>query len=142
MAYTFNSLALAAAALALSATTSLADVSIRLGHVLPETHSWHKAATGFADDVAAKTEGRVTIEVFADGQLGSEKNVIEGLQFGSVQAGVIGSGSFQSVEPKIGIIEMPYAWTSREQAFTALDADLGDALEALLEPKGIVVLSW
>lgn len=139
IAYRF---ALATAALALSATTALAEVSIRLGHVLPESHSWHQAASGFAQDVAKKTDGRVTVEVFADGQLGSEKNVIEGLQFGSVHAGVIGSGSFQSIEPKMGIIEMPYAWTSREQAFTALDADLGDALEALLEPKGIIILSW
>ncbi|MBY6162809.1 DctP family TRAP transporter solute-binding subunit [Mameliella alba] len=123
-------------------TTAWADVEIRLGHVLPEGHSWHAAATGFAADVAEATEGRVTINVFPSGQLGSEKDVIEGLQFGSVQAGVIGSGSFQNIEPKLGIIEMPYAWTSREQAFTALDAELGDALEELLESKGIVVLSW
>lgn len=119
-----------------------AQVEIRLGHVLPEGHSWHVAATGFADEVKAATDGRVDISVYPSGQLGSEKEVIEGLQFGSVQAGVIGSGSFQNVEPKLGIIEMPYAWTSREQAFTALDADLGDALEDLLAAKGIVVLSW
>lgn len=136
------SLGLAVAALATFATAADAQVEIRLGHVLPEAHSWHTAATGFAEDVAEKTEGRVAIEVFAGGQLGSEKEVIEGMQFGAVQAGVIGSGSFQYIEPKMGIIEMPYAWTSREQAFTALDADLGDALEALLEPKGMVVLSW
>jgi len=136
------SLGLAFAALASFATAADAQVEIRLGHVLPEAHSWHTAATGFAEDVAEKTEGRVAIEVFAGGQLGSEKDVIEGMQFGAVQAGVIGSGSFQYIEPKMGIIEMPYAWTSREQAFTALDADLGDALEALLEPKGMVVLSW
>nr|WP_280520746.1 hypothetical protein [Phaeobacter sp. J2-8] len=53
---------------------------------MPESHSWHIAATGFADEVTAKTDGRVKIEVFASGQLGSEKEVIEGLQFGSVQA--------------------------------------------------------
>lgn len=135
-------LGLAFAALASFATAADAQVEIRLGHVLPEAHSWHVAATGFADEVAEKTEGRVAIEVFAGGQLGSEKEVIEGMQFGAVQAGVIGSGSFQYIEPKMGIIEMPYAWTSREQAFTALDADLGDALEALLDPKGMVVLSW
>ncbi|MGH1464822.1 MAG: DctP family TRAP transporter solute-binding subunit [Cognatishimia sp.] len=118
------------------------DVKIRLGHVLPETHSWHQAATGFAADVAAQTEGRVTVEVFPSGQLGSESEVIEGLQFGSVQAGIIGSGSFQSIEPKMGIIEMPYAWASREQAFAALDGDLGNALEDLIAPKGLVILAW
>ncbi|MDS1136862.1 TRAP transporter substrate-binding protein [Nitratireductor indicus] len=119
-----------------------AETTIRLGHVLADTHSWHEAATGFAKDVAEKTEGRVKIEVFPSGQLGTEKEVIEGMQIGTIQAGLIGSGSFQFVEPKFGIIEMPYAWTSREQAFAALDGDLGTALSDLLRPKGIEVLGW
>lgn len=131
-----------AAALAASTIAAHAETTIRLGHVLPETHSWHVAATGFAEEVAEKTDGRVTVEVFPSGQLGNEKEVIEGLQFGAVQAGVIGSGSFQFLEPKIGIIEMPYAWESREQAFTALDGDLGGALADLLDDKGVVVLAW
>ncbi|MEQ3631446.1 MAG: DctP family TRAP transporter solute-binding subunit [Sulfitobacter sp.] len=119
-----------------------ADVSIRLGHVLPESHSWHTAASGFADEVNSRTEGRVAIEVFPSGQLGSEKEVIEGLQFGSVQAGLIGSGSFQGIEPRMGIIEMPYAWGAREQAFAALDGDLGAALAEMMDAKGIKVLGW
>ncbi len=118
------------------------DVSIRLGHVLSDGHSWHQAAQGFADEVAEKTEGRVGIEVFPSGQLGSEQDMVEGMQFGSVQAAVIGSGSFQFVEPKMGIIEMPYAWQSRDQAFAALDGELGTALAGLLEPHGVRVLSW
>ncbi|EYD70426.1 DctP family TRAP transporter solute-binding subunit [Limimaricola hongkongensis] len=126
----------------LPAVTLAQDVTVRLGHVLPESHSWHAASTGFAEEVTVRTEGRVEIEVFASGQLGSEKEVIEGLQFGSVQAGLIGSGSFQAVEPRIGIIEMPYAWASREQAFAALDGELGTALAGMLEPKGIKVLGW
>lgn len=123
-------------------SAAAADVSIRLGHVLPESHSWHIAATGFAEEVAERTDGRVDIEVFPSGQLGSEKEVIEGLQFGSVQAGLIGSGSFQAIEPRIGIIEMPYAWASRDQAFAALDGDLGTALADMLDAKGIKVLGW
>ncbi len=134
--------AIALSAIAFGACGAQAETTVRLGHVLPETHSWHQAATGFARDVAEGTEGRVTIEVYPSGQLGNEKEAIEGLQFGAVQAGVIGSGSFQFLEPKMGLIEMPYAWESREQAFEALDNDLGTALAALLEPKGIVVLAW
>lgn len=118
------------------------DVTIRLAHVLPETHNWHRAAEGFSAEVAEKTDGRVSIEIFPSGQLGSEKEVVEGLQFGSTQAGVIGTGSFQFLEPKFGILEMPYAWTSREQAFAALDGDLGTHLAGLLDAKGIKVLSW
>ena len=134
---------LAASLVAFAPVAALADgVSIRLGHVLPESHSWHTAATGFADEVNNRTEGRVAIKVFPSGQLGSEKEVFEGLQFGSVQAGLIGSGSFQGIEPRMGIIEMPYAWGARDQAFAALDGDLGVALADMLDGKGIKVLGW
>ncbi len=135
-------LAAAMVGLLSTAAASAEQVTIRLGDVLPESHSWNIAATGFADEVAKKTDDRVKIEVFASGQLGNEKEMVEGMQFGSVQAGVIGSGSFQFLEPKLGIIEMPYAWTSREQAFAALDGKLGVALADLLDAKGIKVLAW
>ncbi|MGO4852087.1 TRAP transporter substrate-binding protein [Phaeovulum sp. W22_SRMD_FR3] len=135
--------ALVAATLGLSLPAAgFAETTIRLGHVLPETHSWNIAATGFAEEVAKATEGRVKVEVFASGQLGSEKEVIEGMQIGTIQGGVIGSGSFQFVEPKLGIIEMPYAWSSREQAYGALDGQLGSELAALLDAQGIEVLAW
>lgn len=117
-------------------------VQIRLGHVLAESHSWHVAAKGFAEDVARATDGRVTIQVFPSGQLGSEKDAVEGLQIGSVQAGVIGSGSFQPIEPRMGIVEMPYAWPTREKAFAAFDGELGAELSKLLAARNIVVLAW
>lgn len=127
---------------ALFASPAMAETKIRLGHVLADTHSWHVASTGFAKEVAEKTEGRVKIDVFPSGQLGSEKEVIEGMQIGAVDGGLIGSGSFQFVEPKFGIIEMPYAWKSREQAFAALDGRLGTSLSDIIRPKGIEVLAW
>lgn len=132
----------AVSALGVSVGPAASETTIRIGHVLADTHSWHIAAQGFADEVNEKTEGRVKVEVFAGGQLGNEKDMIEGLQFGAVQGGVIGGGSFQSIEPKLGIIEMPYAWNSREQAFAALDGDLGAYLGGLLDAKGIKVLAW
>jgi tripartite ATP-independent transporter DctP family solute receptor len=117
-------------------------VTIRLGHVLSDTHSWHTAAKGFAEQVARETERRVNIQVYPGGQLGNEREVVEGLQIGTLQAGVIGCGSFQPVEPKMGIVELPYAWPTREKAFAAFDGELGDALEKLLLNKNIVMLSW
>ena len=136
----------AAGAAALAGGMSWANaqepVTIRLGHVLAETHSWHVAGKGFADEVEKETAGRVKIELFPGGQLGTETEVIEGLQVGTMHAGIIGSGSFQTVEPKMGIVELPYAWKTREKAFAAFDGELGQSLDELLAAKNIVVLSW
>jgi tripartite ATP-independent transporter DctP family solute receptor len=119
-----------------------AQTEMKLGHVLAESHSWHVAATGFAKDVAEKTSGRVKISIFPSGQLGTEKDMVEGLQIGSQQAGLIGSGSFQPIEPKMGLVELPYAWPTREHAYRAFDGELGAALGKLLESRNIIVLAW
>lgn len=119
-----------------------AKTTIRLAHVLSDSHSWHVAGQGFAEEVAAATEGRVAIELFPGGQLGSETEVIEGLQLGIMQGGIIGSGSFQTIEPKMGLVEMPYAWKTRQDAFAAFDGELGEAMAGLLADKNIVVLAW
>ena len=102
---------------------------IKLGHVLAPTHSWNIAAEGFAKDVAEATDGRVNFQVFPSGQLGNEKTVVEGMQIGSVPAGVIGCGSFQPLDARFGIVELPYSWPDREHAYAAYDGKLGDALE-------------
>jgi TRAP-type transport system periplasmic protein len=139
--YLTGALALSACLLA-GAGAAQAQVEIKLGHVLADTHSWHVATTGFAEDVAGRTEGRVKFQVYSSGQLGSEKDMVEGLQIGSQEAGLIGGGSFQPVEPKIAIVDLPYAWPTQEHAYRALDGDLGSALAELLDAQGIVVLAW
>ncbi|AJY48971.1 MULTISPECIES: TRAP transporter substrate-binding protein [Halomonadaceae] len=127
----------------LTAFTSHAQaLDIKLGHVLAPTHNWHVSAQGFADDVREATDSRVNFQVFPSGQLGNETRMVEGMQIGSMDAGIIGCGSFQSLEPKFGIVELPYSWASREAAYAAYDGELGETLEALAQEKNIKVLSW
>lgn len=117
-------------------------LDIKLGHVLAPTHNWHVAAEGFAEDVREATDERVNFQVFPSGQLGNEKTVVEGMQIGSVPAGVIGCGSFQPLDPKFGIVELPYSWADRQDAYAAYDGELGEALEALAEQHNMKILAW
>ena len=141
------SLRLAAAAIGLCLAglvpaTATAQIEIKLGHVLAPGHSWHKAAEGFAADVREQTAKRVNIVLFPSGQLGNEKTMLEGMQIGSIHAGVIGTGSLQPFDPKFGVVEMPYAWQSQQHAYRALDGDLGKALEKLADARNLVIISW
>jgi len=117
-------------------------LDIKLANVLPDSHSWNIAAKGFANDVKTQTNDRVNIKIFSNGQLGNEKTLVEGLQIGSLQAAIIGCGSFQPVEPKFGIVELPYAWPNREAAYAAYDGELGERLEELAEKNRFKILSW
>jgi len=118
------------------------ELVFKLGHVLPADHDWGICSLGFAEEVTRKTEGRVTIEVYHNAQLGNEKDMVEGLQLGTLQMGLIGGDAFQTLEPKMGIQELPYAWEDHFHAYRAFDGELGDKLLDLIAKKGIIGLYW
>lgn len=140
----FRSCSLSASAISilLMTVSSFAHSEIRLAHVLGADHSWQKAAEGFAEQVAADTEGRVTIGLYPGGQLGQEKEIVEGFILGSSEAGIIGCGSFQPLVPEMSIIEAPYAWPSREIVYAALDGKLGDYLAEKLHNNNVTLLGY
>jgi tripartite ATP-independent transporter DctP family solute receptor len=133
---------LSVAALAILAAAPAHAAVLKLGHVLPPAHNWHVAATGFADEVTAATQGRVEIKVFPNSQLGSETAMIEGLQLGTVEMGLIGGASFQNIEPKLGLEGLPYAFSDHQHAYRVFDGEAGNRLFGLLEKKGIKGLAW
>ena len=133
---------LAAAVLAWGLGALAEAATLKLGHVLPPAHNWHVAATGFADEVKTATQSRVEIKVFPNSQLGTETAMIEGLQLGTVEMGLIGGASFQNIEPKLGVEGLPYAWADHQHAYRAFDGELGTRLFGLLERKGVKGLAW
>lgn len=124
------------------ATTGMAATTIKIGHVLNTDHTWHKNLLGFANDVKNETKGDVIVQIYPSGQLGNEKDMIEGLALGTIDGGLIGGGSFQSLDPKFGVEALPYAWPTHQAAYKAFDGKIGRLLFDILNKKGIVGLSW
>ena len=122
------------------AQAASAETVIKIGHVLNSDHSWHKNLSGFAEDVKKGTEGRVVIQLYPSAQLGNEKDMVEGLTLGMIDGGLIGGGSFQSIDERFGIEALPYAWPTHEAAYKAFDGKLGEFLFKLLNEKGIPVV--
>jgi tripartite ATP-independent transporter DctP family solute receptor len=123
-------------------TASANAATLKLGHVLPPAHNWHVAASGFAAEVKTATQGRVEIKVFPNSQLGTETSMIEGLQLGTVEMGLIGGASFQNIEPKLGLEGLPYAFRDHQHAYRVFDGEAGTRLFGLLERKGVKGLAW
>jgi TRAP-type transport system periplasmic protein len=117
-----------------------AQTRLRLAHTLQPSHSWNVAAEEFAKEANERSGGRLSVQVFPGGQLGAARQVLEGLQTGTVELTIVGSSDLNSFEPRFGIIEMPYAWLSRDQAFGALEGPLGEALAKLIEARGMTHL--
>lgn len=97
-------------AAAAPATGNFPKTEIRLGHTANTDLNYHKGSVKFADLVKERTGGQVTVTVFPNSQLGTEKDVTEQVKSGVVQMSTVGAAivaSFQGWEP-LGVFSLPY----------------------------------
>ena len=114
----------------------------KLGHVGPPTHPYQLGALKFAELVKEGTNGKIVIDCFPSSQIGNERDLIEGLQLGTVDFVLTSTGPMAAFEPKFGAPDLPFVFRDLEHAYHVLDGDVGKELFASLNPKGITGLSW
>lgn len=113
------------------------EVTIRMGHVAPEANIYHYAATHFAELVAEYTDGTVAVDVYPGAQLGGDRDLLEGVQLGTVEAGYISLAIFESLTPVLTGFQMPFLIDSYETAYAAGTSDMAAEALAELEDFGI-----
>jgi TRAP-type transport system periplasmic protein len=134
---------LAVALLALAPVgAGAADKTMRFGHMWPAASGWGKAAQNFADLVKDRTGGKYEIRVYPDGQLGSERELFEGLQVGNLDCTFGGPGVMTNFDAKIGVFDMPFMFRDYAQANAVMDGPIGaQVFESLRKSAGIRVLA-
>jgi hypothetical protein len=101
----------------LGATAILAQQPrvIRMGYVMGAGGSSDKAANEFAKIVADRSKGALAVQNFPGGQLGSERDMVESVQLGSIQVGFFGSYLAGNIVPEWGqVLDIPYLIRSQE----------------------------
>ena len=85
-------------------------VTIRWGESLAATHPQVMMAERIAKDVKEKSSGRIDIQVFPNGQLGTGKDMVEAVSSGALQLTTEGAGAVGAFLPQLSLIEAPYLW--------------------------------
>ncbi|MFC3527893.1 DctP family TRAP transporter solute-binding subunit [Paracoccus mangrovi] len=132
-------LAIATTALTGLAQGALAETSLRMAVPDPAGSSVGRAATRFAELVAEKTGGEVTVEVFPDGVLfgGDQNAAVNQLGSGALDGLILASSVYASFEPKMNAISLPYLFSDYDQLKAYLGGEPGDELLASLDRFGI-----
>src|SRR5690625_5898902 len=61
----------------------------KLGHIAPPDHIWNQAAENLAEELEERSDGRMTMELYPGGQLGSDADMVQQLESGSLDFGFI-----------------------------------------------------
>lgn len=94
----------------------------------------------FKEEVEAATEGRITIEIHPDGELGADSDLISGVVNGDVDITASSAGNFASYSPNVGISAFPFLFDDFDDAWRFVDSDTEIEAEKELENYNIKVL--
>jgi tripartite ATP-independent transporter DctP family solute receptor len=114
-----------------------AEVVLKLGHALDVTHPVHKAMVYLAKRVAEKSGGRMKIEIFPNGQLGTEKECIEALQLGYMAITKISTAPMEAFVPQMRVFGIAYLFRDSEHLWKVLNGPIGKKLLLAGQSKGL-----
>ncbi|WP_394156137.1 TRAP transporter substrate-binding protein [Loktanella salsilacus] len=124
-------------------STALADTTIRFAHHLPQSSEQHIAAERFAEIVADRSGGSLTVEIMPAGQMGGQREIIESVQIGTLDMGYGESGLYANYVPGFGILTLPYLYNDPAHWRRVVMGEIGEQMAQELQAQtGLVVLNW
>lgn len=101
---------------------------IKLGHGLDTSHPVHKAMVFLAEKVEEKSGGEMIVQVYPNQQLGTERELMELLQIGSVGMTKVSTAVVESFAPKLQVLSLPYIFRDDEHRQAVLSGPIGKQL--------------
>ena len=124
------------------ATSNTDATVIKLGTTVNEQDSFQVCAEKFAELVKERTNGAYEIEIHPNGALGDERTMLESMQMGTLDMGIITSGPFVNFSSAMGVLDMPFLFANNEEAYKILDGEIGKELLGTLEDADLKGLAY
>ncbi|RUA19339.1 MAG: TRAP transporter substrate-binding protein [Flavobacteriia bacterium] len=101
---------------------------IKLAHGLDVNHSVHKAMLKMGEDLEKLSGGKMTIKIYPNQQLGSERESLELLQIGSLDMTKVSVGVLENFAPDMKVFGIPFLFRNKQHSFSVLDGPIGKKL--------------
>ena len=142
----FKKTCTAAAALVLTlgllSGSAFAKTEFKLSNQLPPSHHISKGLQVFAEKAAEYSKGEVTVKTFDSAQLFKDTEIVEALQDGLVETGLVSVNKWSGMIPAADIFEMPFIFSDFESPKKFLAAGADKMLDEEFQKKGVKDLFW
>ena len=119
-----------------------AETVLQLGTTVNEQDSFQVAAEKFAELVEERTNGEYKIEIYPNGTLGGESDMLDSMSMDMLDMGIITAGPFVNFSKMMGVLDMPFLFANNEEAYQILDGEIGKELLDTLEDAGLKGLAY
>ncbi|CAM3715133.1 MULTISPECIES: TRAP transporter substrate-binding protein [Halomonas] len=134
-----GAIAIAMATTATAQAERSIDVSLPLG---PDSQQG-VGVLKFGEELERLSEGRLTIEPHYNNALGAEREVVEGMGFGIIDAGITSTGPMGGFVDQFLLFDLPYIFENNAHAYAFLDSEYGEELATLAEEQmNVKFLAW
>lgn len=130
-----------ATALMLSAGASAAT-TLKFAHAAPESDLQQDMSLFFKQQIEARSNGELKVNIFPQGQLGNDKQMIDGTRSGIVDISMVGLNNYSGLMPESAAFELPFMFPDRDTAYKVLDGDVGSRVLKDMEKFGLKGLGY
>ncbi|SKC86444.1 TRAP transporter substrate-binding protein [Maledivibacter halophilus] len=123
-------------------TEKVESKTLKLAHNLNEKHTVHLALSEFGKLVEEKSNGTLKVQIFPNGQLGSESQVLEQLQAGAVAMTKVSAAALTTYSEGYNAFTLPYVFADEEHYFKSMESKAVENLYNSTAEKGFIGLTF
>lgn len=133
---------LAVAALVASGSIFAQAREVKIGYALAVTSHYGAGANTWASSVEQASKGAFKFKQFPSSALGGERELVEGLQLGTVEAAIVSTGALSNFVPEVGVTDIPFLFRNSAHARAVLDGPIGQEILGKFKARGLIALAW
>nr|CRH07287.1 Putative TRAP dicarboxylate transporter-DctP subunit [Candidatus Magnetococcus massalia] len=100
-------------------------------------------ATRFTQSLAHLSKGSLRVEVFPEGQLGHQAQIVGLVKKGTIQSAIVSVGALAKIYPRIGVLNYPFRFANLQDTYRVFDGPFGHALaKDIFQTTGLKVLGY
>jgi tripartite ATP-independent transporter DctP family solute receptor len=110
-------------------------VVLKAGHTSSLIYQHHIGLLKMNDIIKSRTNGQIEIQVFPMSQLGNERDLVEGVQLGTIDMTVVSNAMVSNFVPEAIVFDLPYLFKDQDHALRALLSPPGQSVMQKVEQK-------
>lgn len=115
---------------------------LKCGSTTPDTHPYNLGIVRLSELLQEKTDGAARVDMFGSSQLGGERDLIEGLQLGTVEMCVISTAPLSGFTDAFLVFDLPFIFATNEQARATMDSEVGTEILNSVTEQGLIGVCW
>ena len=133
------------AAMLFVATAGAADLkerTLKLSYVTAKDSPYGLGVEKFAEIAAKKSDGKLKVKGYSDGQLGAEVASISSTQGGVIEMSLVSTAAVSGNVKEFGLFDFPFLFSEEKEVYAVLDGPVGTQLLNKLSDRGLVGLCY